>query len=903
MAGTSEAQMKSLTWIVLLLTTSLPFLLAGTEWSQGIGSSYLSIAGVTLLAIAGIASFLKFSSIQRVPLTVFFVTLIMIAAIWHIIPPVRLTAFIAVVIFAAIVVEAVRQNIPLYRDLITQKVAVRAKIKRSAVLWSPMLLLILIGAAITYWSKVWVEDLVYDTLPIDRYCTFRDVPDSGEFPCTGLGDNLDANEMNEVPSQELLDHYLHDRMTMGRVKAAKIQSAEHIVSVDDASEAYQKALNYVVPLVALDPEPSTAFRRPWELAMSLVERMANSDPVYQELLEKGQKAGDIRPFVPALDARMKELLGPAREELDKNSDLQALEVRAMLFKYLRALRVTDFPPQFPGPSIPREQKKSVESAQLWARRDLQERSDAIEEVSTSGAQLFFGFKEVSPLPMTGGFMDYYTWEGVNAKEEVAKVVNDRSRFSAVLGFNPQCTTRRSSGKISGENYRLYEEGKKPYAELPREEMNLEWFDCPPSPAHGRFIEPVGLDRSIELSLAYMAKSKLLELDSEFQRTMKATRLTGDAAREASAKSLGLVSDRIDLGREKCRGGFMPVSHCLANAAKERAEGGYQSAVSKSKRRITAEVDKATGEGEELARNQISIARDQTYRTSAEGQRVLKEKMDEIRTLRTLLSIVAWLGLALAVFKSFLYVLATEIFNKNELSRIKLDQLPPGPYGTFETTDRLIVGHDFTLPLITRRKYVGTNQEVRTLFFWRFQPTVAIVSRLLNGAYLTLNKGSHASSEKPIYFKGSKEKRIVRWSMVDGEQVIFSYPHFHGISSNVRLGTFVSLHLSTLLLGRYIFHTATCVEGNGMLLLRTVGDCEPNETKFESLERLVAWNRGTQFHVLSHRDHQSIFVDGYQIGPTDDAEGKPTGLVLGKVHESGLGFQGIARFARTFLMPF
>ena len=56
-------------------------------------------------------------------------------------------------------------------------------------------------------------------------------------------------------------------------------------------------------------------------------------------------------------------------------------------------------------------------------------------------------------------------------------------------------------------------------------------------------------------------------------------------------------------------------------------------------------------------------------------------------------------------------------------------------------------------------------------------------------------------------------------MQPGEEVVFSYKDFYGASENVTLEKEISLRLSTLLLGRWVWHFARCHQGEGILLLK------------------------------------------------------------------------------------
>jgi hypothetical protein len=80
---------------------------------------------------------------------------------------------------------------------------------------------------------------------------------------------------------------------------------------------------------------------------------------------------------------------------------------------------------------------------------------------------------------------------------------------------------------------------------------------------------------------------------------------------------------------------------------------------------------------------------------------------------------------------------------------------------------------------------------------------------------------------------------VVWNMQEGEEVVFRYRDLLGFSDNVRLGTTISLRLSTLLFGRYVYHTARSVGGPALLFLSVKGQVEETQDAVEAfpLERL------------------------------------------------------------------
>src|SRR6185436_17688236 len=79
-------------------------------------------------------------------------------------------------------------------------------------------------------------------------------------------------------------------------------------------------------------------------------------------------------------------------------------------------------------------------------------------------------------------------------------------------------------------------------------------------------------------------------------------------------------------------------------------------------------------------------------------------------LHDLLRLVGWLALALIVVKSFLYVLALELFHTDEEMAIGFgtSNLAEGEY---RSARKLTIDRDFPYPMITRKQLSNTDNNV------------------------------------------------------------------------------------------------------------------------------------------------------------------------------------------------
>jgi len=270
--------------------------------------------------------------------------------------------------------------------------------------------------------------------------------------------------------------------------------------------------------------------------------------------------------------------------------------------------------------------------------------------------------------------------------------------------------------------------------------------------------------------------------------------------------------------------------------------------------------------------------------------------------------LGWIGLLLIALRSFLYVLALELFDRNGDSRISFDVENPVE-GNYVAGSEITIDGDFPFPIINRGSLTNTLADIE-FAPWRWSAPIA---RILHGRYFLFNRSVFSPSRQK---EGAEEVRgmeasargaysIVEWRMQPGEEVIFNYANFYGASTNVQLKTDISLRLSTLLLGKIFFHYAYCVGGEGRLLLEARIHNTPRDS-MSSIKptRLVAWNRHAQFSADSHRHPWKSLINPYTI-VRESTPGVAKGLVIiAPESESasffGMGIQFVKRiFSRIF----
>ena len=161
----------------------------------------------------------------------------------------------------------------------------------------------------------------------------------------------------------------------------------------------------------------------------------------------------------------------------------------------------------------------------------------------------------------------------------------------------------------------------------------------------------------------------------------------------------------------------------------------------------------------------------------------------------------------------------------------------------------------------------------------------------------MNKIVMKAGDKAVSCTATKGAQFLEWNLRDGEVVLFDFHNFVGMSENLRISTLISARLSTLLLGKFIFSTAT---GPGKLILMTSGraDITGHDEIAESLppERLVAMPKDTRLYVESELAPVDIYLSTAYVRPMNGAP-----LIVDVDSQRGSG-TGLGRFFFHFIWP-
>lgn len=177
-----------------------------------------------------------------------------------------------------------------------------------------------------------------------------------------------------------------------------------------------------------------------------------------------------------------------------------------------------------------------------------------------------------------------------------------------------------------------------------------------------------------------------------------------------------------------------------------------------------------------------------------------------------------------------------------------------------------------------------------------------VARILSGTWaMNRIEGNRAEEEDEFDadLKVDEPAELVVWRLAKGERVIFRFSDFVGMSEDVHIRRISSLSITTLVLGRMIFHAA---EGPGTLILRTTAaariSSEVEGTRPAPMPKLVAWGAETSFAVLAALTTVDTFLSGYNLKVDSGAH-----VVWDTSTKRGDGpGTGILRFVKSFLLP-
>ncbi len=177
-----------------------------------------------------------------------------------------------------------------------------------------------------------------------------------------------------------------------------------------------------------------------------------------------------------------------------------------------------------------------------------------------------------------------------------------------------------------------------------------------------------------------------------------------------------------------------------------------------------------------------------------------------------------------------------------------------------------------------------------------QPLRALLSRFFNGA-VSMNKVVMHHGDDSVRCTATQGIEFFEWELADGEEVLFDFHNFVGMSEGIRISTLISTRASSLLLGRMIHSQAT---GPGKLILMAEGRAEITCSEMNEgsvpPERIIATHKDTCFHIDSELDPVNVYLSSAYVRPAGG------GQVIVDVDSQRGNKTGLGSFVKRFILP-
>lgn len=727
----------------------------------------------------------------------------------------------------AVLAKALHQNLGLLRQVRSGERPIAALLRDALVLWSPLALVILVLAFAANRLAATAISATYRWTTLDEFCEVPELPGGLVLPCTELGGELRRDLVRPAGVEADLERHLSGRYRIAR-RGLLARSDAELATLAGNRPALVRAVS-PQGVLGLEPAPeddSELFRLKHELR-----------------------------------ALLRTPTRPARDMLDLVRFISERDARLRRMRELTALV--------------QARRKQVNDEAYWglprAEQGRLYLSHRISSLLGSGSLTRPGAQHTRGGLLTALARDEA--RALQALRSEGRTDTGSASLYLALGMQRRCTIAtedpglRTRATASGDGaVRASNAGTFP----------CEVFKDAPATLQLRslgFRESVR--RSIDRWHDELARGAFRRMGGISRRVA----LSDEDARALDRELASVVPEGIDLGREDC--GLLHPANCAANAMRATVEDGYvqarAGAMESYRQQATAAgkgIDQRVGDSLLVLDSQLDEMRSTAH---AYAQRLF--------TVGTLMRLLGWLAVVLVAIKSFLYVLALELFHSEEKLAIAFEGAP-AIEGEYRTARRLTIDRDFPWAMITRKQLSNTDNNVR-LAPW---PWSSPLARIFRGRYFVFTRGSFLADgdgpatrgQAPLGMVASagSGQSIVEWKMKPGEEVVFRYKDFYGASENVELLSEISFRLSTLLLGRVVFHFARCSNGEGRLLLKAdVEEIAQEDIRALPPERMIAWNRHAQFTVHSGRTPWKTLLNGFTLVRRSRADGSNGKIVV------------------------
>lgn len=772
--------------------------------------------------------------------------------------------------------KAHQQNHPLIRELRSGNRGLRTILWDSLVVWSPMILVIVLLLGMASLISRGLVELAYRYSTLDEFCEVQGLGRPLVIACTDLDNELDATKITQISPRIDIERQLFRRYSETR----------HRLLNSPALQLHEQAKN------------PTTFNKGFSAAIVLgLPPAVEDDPTLMELIAQERR---LRQSPIPVPMDIVQIMSYSRSVESRNRML--MDLRAKIAARRKVLYVNDYR------QLPPDQKKQYvqKTRLLFQLRQLDVKIDPAVLVMLAG-----------PAEKSDGVQSNFI-----RKALVRALANEERRVRSVifralespekaamvfgsLGMQPECTVaaENSTLRLKSDDF---DSGFVEQGALPAD--NAGSFPCLSKSDVGKTLKlaSVGFRKSVLLSIDRLREETAFNAFRQIEN-LEQDVAVGAVETKSAARVLGnTVPSVIPLGRQECNL-FHPVN-CVMNGIADSSEAAY----TRSRNKLISQYEQETGMKVDTTamtiQEKIDHARITTDAGVARMHAAAYETAESLFSFNNMLRLLGWIALIFIASKSFLYVLALEIFDRERESKISFDA-GNKVVGNIVSGSEVIIDRNYHIPIINRGSLTNTLVDIE-IAPWRWS---APITRILQGRYFLFNRSVFSP---PVQISGSDEVKgmeasarsgfsIVEWQMQPGEEVVFHYKDFYGASANVQLKTEFSLRLSTLLLGKVFFHYARCTEGEGRLLLEArVHNTTQGGMSSIKPERLVAWNRHAQFSAGSHHHPWKTFINPFTIVRESAAGAAKALVIIAPESEAsnvfGMGLRSIKRiFLRIF----
>ena len=310
--------------------------------------------------------------------------------------------------------------------------------------------------------------------------------------------------------------------------------------------------------------------------------------------------------------------------------------------------------------------------------------------------------------------------------------------------------------------------------------------------------------------------------------------------------------------------------------------------------------------EDNVREMAGSANDSIQKLASNTEALVAAKTEDVKLLmrKTLMGIfdgVLFFNLLMDILfgfiivKSFLYVFSRVAFSSRTKNYISLlageDDMPRGSLK--KCKNQYTIAADCGTHFYVSRSFEPSGRAPK---FVIPQFTKAALGRIFTNNY-AMNKIVVGEGYEDVYFRAKGGQEFVEWELAEGEEVVFRFKDFVGMSEGIQLSAVISMRLTSLLLGKIIFTTA---KGPGKLILLTTGKPilagEEKANTSVASSRILAWQRNTRFQVESEVNLVDVFMSGIYFKKQE------ADLILIDADVKGRAKSGIVKFIKSFLLP-